>query len=111
MVKQQWSKENPLNCPIVAVLSILGGKWKPMIVHMLSVETLRFGELKRNIPPISQKMLTQQLRELEADGIVCRTIYAEVPPRVEYSLTARGATLKPVLENLYTWGEEFGLTR
>jgi len=66
---------------------------------------MRFGELKKNIPPVSQKILTQQLRESEADGIVERKIYAEVPPRVEYSLTPRGATLKPILECLYAWGQ------
>jgi DNA-binding HxlR family transcriptional regulator len=111
MNKQQWPSDNPLSCPIVATISILGGKWKPMIVHMLSAGTLRFGEIKRNIPPISQKMLTQQLRELEAAGIVQRTIYAEVPPRVEYALTTRGTSLKPLLDDLYTWGEEHALNR
>lgn len=67
---------------------------------------MRFGELKKNIPPVSQKMLTQQLRELEADGIISRKVYAEVPPKVEYSLTPKGATLKPILEMLYEWGRE-----
>ena len=66
---------------------------------------MRFGEIKRNIPPISQKMLTQQLRELEADGIINRKVYAEVPPRAEYSLTDRGITLKPILQDLYAWGQ------
>lgn len=91
---------------MLATLNVIGGKWKPIILHMLSSGTLRFGELKKNIPPVSQKMLTQQLRELEADGIISRRVYAEVPPKVEYSLTARGATLKPVLEKLYAWGQQ-----
>ena len=68
---------------------------------------MRFGEIKRHIPPVSQKMLTQQLRQLEADGIVHRKVYAEVPPRVEYSLTERGETLKPILEALYAWGQVY----
>ncbi len=66
---------------------------------------MRFGELKKNIPPVSQKMLTQQLRELESDGIINRKVYPEVPPRAEYSLTERGITLKPILQDLYAWGQ------
>lgn len=66
---------------------------------------MRFGELKKNIPPVSQKMLTQQLRELESDGIINRKLYAEVPPKVEYSLTDRGLTLTPILQDLYAWGQ------
>lgn len=91
---------------MVAALNVIGGKWKPMILHMLSAGTMRFGDLKKNIPPVSQKMLTQQLRELESDGIVKRTMYAEVPPRVEYSLTDRGRSLKPILDDLYEWGQQ-----
>ena len=90
---------------MVVALNVIGGKWKPVILHMLSSGTMRFGELKRNIPPVSQKMLTQQLRELEADGIVLREAYAEMPPKVEYSLSARGESLRPILESLYEWGE------
>lgn len=90
----------------MSAVNILGGKWKPIILHMLSEGTMRFGELKKNIPPVSQKMLTQQLRELEADGIIKRKVYSEVPPRVEYSLTDRGITLKPILQDLYAWGQK-----
>ncbi len=90
---------------MLTTLNVIGGKWKPMVLHMLFSQTMRFGDLKRNIPPVSQKMLTQQLRELEADGIVARKIYAEIPPRVEYSLTHRGTSLKPILDCLYTWGQ------
>ena len=68
---------------------------------------MRFGQLKKNIPPVSQKMLTQQLRELELDGIVSRTVYPEVPPRVDYALTALGKSLSPVIEMLYRWGENY----
>ena len=70
---------------------------------------MRFGELKKNIAPVSQKVLTQQLRELEADGIINRTLYPEVPPRTEYSLTERGLTLKPILQDLYVWGQVNGM--
>ncbi len=105
MSKQQWHIENPIDCPLVAAVNIIGGKWKPIILHMLAQQTMRFGELQRNIPPVSQKMLTQQLRELEADGIVHREQYPQVPPRTEYSLTERGASLRPILEDLYAWGQ------
>jgi DNA-binding HxlR family transcriptional regulator len=107
-VNKTWHTENPLNCPLVSALNVLGGKWKPVILHMLSTDAMRFGELKKKIPPVSQKMLTQHLRELEADGIVLRKDYDEVPPRVEYSLSEKGETLKPVLHHLYAWGEEYG---
>jgi DNA-binding HxlR family transcriptional regulator len=105
-VKENWKIDNPLNCPIVRSLNLIGGKWKPMILHMLSGGTLRFGELKKNMPPISQKVLTQQLRELEIDGIVERKAYSESPPKVEYFLSEKGSTLTPVLDSLYEWGEK-----
>lgn len=104
-MNNQWHIENPLSCPMLTTLNVIGGKWKPMVLHMLLAQTMRFGDLKKNIPPVSQKMLTQQLRELEADGIVVRKVYAEVPPRVEYALTPRGMSLEPILNCLYTWGE------
>jgi DNA-binding HxlR family transcriptional regulator len=106
-MNKNWHIENPVKCPMVAAINRIGGKWKPIILHILSEGTMRFGEIKRLIPPVSQKMLTQQLRELEADGIVHRKVFAEVPPRVEYSLTKRGETLKPVLQALYTWGQAY----
>jgi len=105
IMKNTWHIENPLNCPMVTAISMIGGKWKPIILHMLSSGTMRFGELKKNIPPVSQKMLTQQLRELETDGIIVRKVYAEVPPRVEYSLSGKGAALTPILDELYAWGQ------
>lgn len=92
---------------MLATINIIGGKWKPIILHMLSSETLRFGELKKNIPPVSQKILTQQLRELESDHIISRTTYNEIPPRVDYALTQKGETLVPILEVLYEWGESY----
>jgi DNA-binding HxlR family transcriptional regulator len=104
-----WHIENPLNCPMVVAINVIGGKWKPVILHMLSSGSMRFGELKKNIPPVSQKMLTQQLRELEEDGIVRRTVYAEVPPRVEYALSETGVSLVPVIDALYRWGECYSI--
>lgn len=104
-MKKHWHTENPISCPMLSAINILGGKRKPIILHMLSEGTMRYGELKKNIPPVSQKMLTQHLRELEADGVISRKVYAEVPPRAEYSLTERGLTLKPILQDLYNWGQ------
>ena len=105
-MERRWHTENPIACPMVSAINVIGGKWKPIILHMLLDGTMRFGVIKKNIPPISQKMLTQQLRELEVDGIVHRQVYAEVPPKVEYSLTELGVTLSPILQELYTWGQK-----
>lgn len=92
-------------CPVMTTLAVIGGKWKPAILWELqNHQVLRFGALKRFIPDITQKMLTQQLRELEADGIVRRKIYPEVPPRVEYRLTEYGQTLRPILDEMAGWG-------
>lgn len=91
-------------CPITACVETVGGKWKQFILTQLKDRTLRFSELQRVIPAVSQKVLTQQLKELELDGIVKRRVYAEVPPRVEYSLTPYGQTLRPVLDALFDWG-------
>lgn len=88
-----------------AVLAILGGRWKMLIVfHLFGAPVLRFSELERAIPAVSQKMLAQQLRELERDGVVERTVYAEVPPRVDYRLTAWGRALCPAIDALLWWG-------
>ncbi len=91
-------------CPVTATVSIIGGKWKPIILWILFQEKRRFGELKKFIPKITQKMLTQQLRELERDGIVHREVYPVVPPQVEYSLTQKGFTLAPILQAMEKWG-------
>jgi len=96
---------DPYFCPVTATISVIGGKWKPIILWILLSETHRFGELKRKIPKITQKMLTQQLREMERDGIVHRKVYAIVPPKVEYSLTENGSSLSPIMQAMADWGE------
>lgn len=91
-------------CPVTRALSAIGGKWKLFIVFHLMSGTKRFGELKRRMPDVTQQMLTMQLRELEADGIVHREVFAVVPPKVEYSLTPLGQRLEAVTRDLAEWG-------
>lgn len=96
------------SCTVELTLQIIGGKWKPVILYHLGRHgTLRFGEIRKSMPSITQKMLTQQLRELEADGMVLRRVYAEVPPRVDYSLTELGQSVMPVLKALCRWGKVY----
>lgn len=94
-------------CPVVNTLDIIGGKWKVLILYYLYGETRRFNELQRLLADVTQRMLTLQLRELEHDGIVHREVYPQVPPKVEYSLTAFGRTLMPVIEAMHRWGEQY----
>jgi len=97
----------PYGCSVEATLSVIGGRWKPVILfHLLENEMLRFNEMKRTIEGITQRMLTNQLRELEADGVVSRKVYAQVPPRVEYRLTDYGRTLEPILLAMREWGAD-----
>jgi DNA-binding HxlR family transcriptional regulator len=91
-------------CPVKLTADIIGGKWKPLILFYLEGKTRRFGELQKLIPGMTKKMLTQHLRELERDEIVHRKVYAEVPPKVEYSLTRHGESLKPILKLMSAWG-------
>lgn len=92
-------------CATEVALEVVGGKWKLVILHNLFEGTKRFGELKRAMPHVTQRMLTRQLRELEADGLVRREVYTQVPPKVEYSLTAIGESLEPIVTRLDEWGE------
>ena len=91
-------------CPVERTLEVIGGRWKVLILRELFVGVKRFGQLHRALHGITQKMLTQQLRELEADGILHREVYLQVPPKVEYSLTPLGESLKPILEAMHEWG-------
>jgi len=93
-------------CPVEVTLEKIGGKWKPLILWHLRARTLRFRELAREIPNITEKMLTEKLRELEADGLVHREVYRQVPPRVEYSLTSYGRGLDGILQQLCDWGKQ-----
>ncbi|WP_298296455.1 helix-turn-helix domain-containing protein [uncultured Litoreibacter sp.] len=106
MRKQRHDPEKLEACPMEATLDLIGGKWKGAILFRLSEQTMRFNELGRLFYKITPRSLTKQLRELEADGLVHREIYPEVPPKVEYSLTAKGETLRPVLHALKDWGEK-----
>ena len=114
-------KNNPINttghgkehqpitcCPVDAAINMIGGKYKSLILWKLMTETtLRFSQLQKEIPTATPKMLTQQLRELEANGLIHRHVYPVVPPKVEYSLTNFGKSIKPVLESMYTWGCDY----
>ena len=103
-----YDEENR-KCLVTAAVGIIGGKWKPIILYILAEDIHRFGQLRKRLPNITQKMLTQVLRELETDGVINRKAYAEVPPKVEYSLTKLGETLRPVLDLLHQWGEDHAL--
>lgn len=94
-------------CPVEATLMLIGSKWKILIMRNLFMRPWRFNELKKNLTGISQKVLTDSLRAMEADGIINRTVYAEVPPRVEYSLTDLGQSMKPIMDSLAMWGENY----
>ncbi len=95
------------NCPVELALNVVGGKWKVLLLWNMKSGVRRYGELKRLVPGITHKMLTQQLRELEDDGIINRRVYEVVPPRVEYSLTERGKELQPILDLMGQWGAQF----
>ncbi len=100
------SCRNQLECPILSTIAMISDKWKVIIIYKLKGGTMRFNELMKALQGVTQKVLTSQLRQLEEDGLVSRKIYAEVPPRVEYSLTPLGQTLIPALEKLEEWAKE-----
>ena len=106
MASHTEKKELPA-CPVETTLMLIGDKWKVLILRDLLPGTKRFGELKKSIGTVSQKVLTAQLRDMERNGLVNRKVYPEVPPRVEYSLTELGRSLKPILDAMWDWGEEF----
>ena len=92
-------------CPVTYTMSMIGGKWKPIILYLISKGANRFGILQRGIDGISKQMLTKQLREMEDDGILDRKIFAEIPPRVEYSISEKGKSLFPIIDAMRSWGE------
>jgi DNA-binding HxlR family transcriptional regulator len=94
-------------CPVSATLKVFGGKWKPLILYFISVDVNRFGQLQRMIPGCSKRMLTNQLRELERDGLIDREVFAEVPPKVIYTLTVKGESLRPIFRELSNWGKMY----
>jgi DNA-binding HxlR family transcriptional regulator len=97
---------NDAECPVAATVAVIGGKWKPTILFNLKDGPRRFNELRRLIPDITQRMLTMQLRALEKDGLVMRTVHERIPPRVDYAFTEKGWTLGPILEAMAEWGEQ-----
>jgi DNA-binding HxlR family transcriptional regulator len=101
---EEKSTEN--KCPVTAMLALIGGKWKPVILYCLRLDTRRFGEIAARIPTISRKVLTEQLKELEQDNLIIREQYNEIPPRVEYSLSELGKSMAPVLAEMEKWGIE-----
>lgn len=106
MASATAAKELPA-CPVETTLTLIGDKWKVLILRDLLPGTKRFGELKKTIGNVSQKVLTAQLRQMEDSGLLIRTVYPEVPPRVEYTLTELGYSLKPILDAMQSWGEEY----
>ena len=102
-------------CPVNLTSDVIGGKWKPLVIYYLEKRTHRFGELQKLIPGLTKKMLAQHLRELERDGVVSRKVYPEIPPKVEYSLTRHGESLKPILKLMSAWGtkhrERYGIPK
>jgi len=104
-------KAKDTKCPAEHTLAMIGGRWKIPLIFHLQAGARRFSELSRALKGVSQKMLTQQLREMERDGLVARRVYAQVPPRVEYSLTDLGLSLRPVVDAMCRWGEAYGVQK
>jgi len=106
-MEPQVENRDRATCAVETTLAVIGGRWKVLIIRELFPGVKRFGELHRALQGITQKMLTQQLREMEQDGLVYRQVYLQVPPKVEYSLTPLGETLKPILNSMHEWGVKF----
>ena len=100
-------KEELPDCPVATTVQLIGNKWKLLILRNLRMRPWRFNELQKSLEGISQKVLTESLRSMEADGIIVRTVYAEVPPRVEYTLTDLGYSLQPIMDAMWSWGENY----
>ena len=100
-------KEELPDCPVATTVQLIGNKWKLLILRNLLARPWRFNELRKSLDGISQKVLTESLRSMESDGIIVRTVYSEVPPRVEYSLSELGETLRPILDAMQAWGQEY----
>ncbi len=107
IVDEQTPKKELPACPVETTLTLIGDKWKVLILRDLLTGAKRFGELRRSVGGVSQKVLTAQLRAMEKSGLLTRTVYAEVPPRVEYALTALGQSLRPILDAMSSWGERY----
>jgi DNA-binding HxlR family transcriptional regulator len=101
------TKEELPECPVATTVQLIGNKWKLLLLRNLLTGTYRFGELRKGVPGISQKVLTENLRSMEADGLIKRKIYPEVPPRVEYSLTELGNSLRPIIATMEQWGRGY----
>ena len=104
------TKEELPDCPVATTVSLIGNKWKLLIIRNLLSRPWRFNELHKNLDGISQKVLTESLRQMEADGIITRTVYAEVPPRVEYALSDLGESMRPILNAMEVWGSNYKAT-
>lgn len=100
-------KEELPDCPVATTVSLIGSKWKLLIIRNLLVRPWRFNELQKNLEGISQKVLTDSLRSMESDGIITRTVYPEVPPRVEYALSELGESMRPIIKSMEEWGLEY----
>ena len=101
------TKDELPDCPVATTVSLIGGKWKLLIMRNLLVRPWRFNELQKSLDGISQKVLTDSLRSMEADGIITRTVYPEVPPRVEYALSELGESMRPIIKSMENWGAEY----
>lgn len=111
-IRNHWGdrmlkKEELPECPVATTVQLIGNKWKLLILRNLRMRPWRFNELQKSLEGISQKVLTESLRSMEADGIIVRTVYAEVPPRVEYSLSQLGETMRPILDAMEKWGNDY----